>query len=133
MHVATPHVTQNVLAANNINTLDRPAKSPDLSPIEHLWDYLGRTVRGRNDVNNVNDLKRALHEEWARVPRQFIQRLINSMRRRLEWLSSKLEEDIQDIERNVKFYFDPLVKSCRGKRVHNQYGLIFFLNVLKIK
>ena len=50
--------TQNVLAASHINTLDWPAKSPDLSPIEHLWDYLGRTVRGRNDVNNVNDLER---------------------------------------------------------------------------
>ena len=47
-----------------------------------VGDYLGRKVRGRNDVNNVNDLERALHEEWARVPRQFIQRLINSMRRR---------------------------------------------------
>ena len=59
--------TQNVLAANNINTLNWPAKSPDLSPIEHLWDYLGRKVRGRN-VNNVNDLEWALHDEWARVP-----------------------------------------------------------------
>ena len=78
----TARHAQNVLAANHINTLDWPAKSPDLSPIEHLWDYLGRTVRGRNDVNNVNDLERALHEEWARGPRQFIQRLINSMRRR---------------------------------------------------
>ena len=54
----TARHTQNVPAANNINTLDWPAKSPDLSPIEHLWDYLGRKVRGRNDVNNANDLER---------------------------------------------------------------------------
>ena len=78
----TARHTQNVLAANNINTPDWPTKSPDLSPLEHLWDYLGRKVRGRYEVNNVNDLERALHEEWAQVPRQFIQRLINSMRRR---------------------------------------------------
>ena len=52
----TARYTQNVLAANNINTLVWPAKSPNLSPIEHLWDYLGRKVRDKNDVNNVNDL-----------------------------------------------------------------------------
>ena len=74
--------TRNVLAAHNINTLDWPAKSPDLSPVEHMWDYLGRKVNSRNDVNNVNDLERALHEEWARAPLQFVRRLINSMRRR---------------------------------------------------
>ena len=67
-----------------------------------------RKVRGRNDVNNVNDLERALHEEWARGPRQFTQRLINRMGRGgVVWLLSKLEVDIQDIECNLKFYFDP--------------------------
>ena len=42
--------TRNVLATHNINTLDWPAKSPDLSPVEHMWDYLGRKVNNRNDV-----------------------------------------------------------------------------------
>lgn len=74
--------TRNILEANNINTIEWPAKSPDLSPIEHMWDYLGRKVRNRNDVNDVADLERALHEEWALAPLHFIRRLINSMRRR---------------------------------------------------
>ena len=53
-----------------------------MSPIEHLWDYLGRKVRERYDVNTVRDLERALHEEWARTPLDVIKKLINSMRRR---------------------------------------------------
>jgi len=52
--------TQHVLAENNINTLEWPARSPELSPIEHMWDNLGRMLRYRNDVR---DLERALHEE----------------------------------------------------------------------
>ena len=43
-----PHVarhTMNFLQANNVNVLDWPARSPDISPIEDLWDHLGRTVR----------------------------------------------------------------------------------------
>ena len=67
---ARPHVarhTQAVFQQNNINLLDWPSKSPDLSPIEHLWDDLDRRVRERNDVN---DLQRALREEWTRIPMQ---------------------------------------------------------------
>ena len=52
--------TQHVLAENNINTLEWPARSPELSLIEHMWDNLGRMLRYRNDVR---DLERALHEE----------------------------------------------------------------------
>ena len=44
---------------------------PDRSPIEHLWDHLGRQVRERHDVNNIRDL-RALQAEWARIPLQVI-------------------------------------------------------------
>ena len=45
-----------------------PARSPDFSPIEHLWDHLGRQVRERHDVNNIRNLERALQDEWARIP-----------------------------------------------------------------
>lgn len=82
---ARPHVarhTMDLLRANNVNVLDWPAKSPDLSPIEHLWDHMGRKVRERDNVNNVMDLERALHQEWNRIPMAVIQRLISSMRRR---------------------------------------------------
>ena len=37
-------LTQNFLQANEIHVLDWPALSPDLAPIEHLWDELGRHI-----------------------------------------------------------------------------------------
>ncbi len=82
---ARPHTarhTQEVLQRNNVQTLDWPAKSPDLSPIEHMWDELGRRVRDRADVNNVTDLERALREEWYNIPVQTVNKLIASMRKR---------------------------------------------------
>ena len=66
----------------NVNVLQWPARSPDLSPIEHLWDHLGCQVRERHDVNNIRDLERALRAEWVRIPLQVIRKLICSMRRR---------------------------------------------------
>ena len=62
--------------------LQLPARSLDLSPIEHLWDHLGRQVRERHDLNNIPDLERALQTEWVRIPLQVIRKLICSMRRR---------------------------------------------------
>ena len=46
----------NILRIHNVNVLQWPARSPDLSPIEHLWDHLGHQVRERHDVNNIRDL-----------------------------------------------------------------------------
>lgn len=39
--------------------LHTPPQSPDLNPIEHLWDEIGRRIRNR-DVKNKNELKNAL-------------------------------------------------------------------------
>ena len=72
--------TMHFLQANNANVLDWPTRSPDISPIEHLWDHLGRRVRERNYVNNVRDLECVLHEEWIRIPMAVVRRLISSMR-----------------------------------------------------
>ena len=42
---ARPHVARvcrQFLNRNNVNVLPRPTVSPDMNPIEHIWDYLGR-------------------------------------------------------------------------------------------
>ena len=65
-----------------ISTMDWPACSPDLNPIEHVWDKLGRAVRKRRTLHNTLLNLRQLLEEWIRIPQRYIQTLINSMRRR---------------------------------------------------
>ena len=44
---------------------------------------LGRCVRRNHVRHTVNDLAAALQDEWANLPAPFIQRCINSMRRRI--------------------------------------------------
>ena len=47
---ACPHsarVTQDFLRQNGVNVVDWPAVSPDMNPISHMWDELGRRVRER--------------------------------------------------------------------------------------
>ena len=76
---------QDFLNQNHIRVLPWSALSPDLSPIEHLWDELGRRVRHRqNPPETLQELRDALVHEWNNISQAFIQRLIGSMRRRCD-------------------------------------------------
>ncbi|GFS10032.1 transposable element Tcb2 transposase [Elysia marginata] len=79
-------ITNQFLYENNIPVLHPlPPYSPDLNPIEHLWDLLDRRVRMRQpQPQTLLQLERALHEEWDNIPQQAVQRLIGSMRRRCQ-------------------------------------------------
>ena len=47
---ARPHtarVSMNFLQAQNVNCMHWPSLSPDMTPIEHIWDALGRRVDNR--------------------------------------------------------------------------------------
>ncbi|KAJ8883810.1 hypothetical protein PR048_015665 [Dryococelus australis] len=54
--------------------------SPDLSPIEHLWDELDRRVRARQArPKSITQLTEWLQEEWRRIPVDALQTLVESM------------------------------------------------------
>ncbi|GFT23662.1 transposable element Tcb2 transposase [Trichonephila clavipes] len=77
---ATCHRTlavQDCLDSEGIQRLVWPARSPDLNPIENVWDALGRQVVGRNNPpTNKNTLNRALKEEWDRLPQQLMDNVV---------------------------------------------------------
>ena len=80
---ALPHsatITRQVLATNNVNVLDWHANSPDLNPIEQVWDELRRRVRRNHAIHTVNDLAAAVQAKWANLPAPFIKRYVNSKR-----------------------------------------------------
>ena len=55
----------------------------EMSPIEHVWDKLGRAVRRLLTLHRtLLNLRQLLLEEWVRIPQRYVQTLINSMRRR---------------------------------------------------
>lgn len=62
-----------------------PSQSPDLNPIEHLWNQLEIRIQKRpNKFKNNVELETTLHEEWNQIPRNIYMNLIESMPRRKE-------------------------------------------------
>ena len=68
---------------NNINVVQWPSMSPDLSPIEQVWDKLDKRVRRRQiQPNTLAQLEQALIQEWNNLPQNVIRGYLRSMRRR---------------------------------------------------
>ncbi|GFW82991.1 transposable element Tcb2 transposase [Trichonephila clavipes] len=76
---------EQLLESENIERMDWPARSPDLTPIEHVWDFLGRRLAARTlPPVTIRELRLALQDEWGAMPQQLIDTLILSMGRRCE-------------------------------------------------
>ena len=64
------------LQQEGVEVLPWPAFSPDVSPIEHLWDELDNRVKSRDVLpQNRQQLQQALQDEWARIPQARVQTL----------------------------------------------------------
>ena len=79
---ARPHRSRAITA---VTSVPWPAKSPDLNPIEHIWDMLDRRIQAREPpVQSIRQLEVALHREWQQLSQQDIRRLTGGMRCRVE-------------------------------------------------
>ncbi|GFX80375.1 transposable element Tcb2 transposase [Trichonephila clavipes] len=78
-----PHranLVEDFLFEEGIVRMEWPGYSPGMNPIEHVWDALGRRVADRQPPpQTLQELERALLEEWGRIPQLVINSIIDSM------------------------------------------------------
>lgn len=73
--------TRRLLQRHNIRLLPWCAKSPDLNPIEHVWDELNRRIRRLpQPPRTLRQLEVALVNEWNNITQAEIRNYILSMR-----------------------------------------------------
>uniref|UniRef100_A0AC35U2B8 DDE_3 domain-containing protein n=1 Tax=Rhabditophanes sp. KR3021 TaxID=114890 RepID=A0AC35U2B8_9BILA len=68
---------------HSVNVLPWPSQSPDLNPIEHLWDEVERRIRPRN-YKNATELYNAIEAAWRAIPVSVCQKLVDSMKNRCQ-------------------------------------------------
>jgi transposase len=71
------------MAKKKIRLLEWPSQSPDLNPIEYLWEELDRRCKGRKPKNQ-NHLLEMLKEKCYNIPISVLIKLVDSMPRRCE-------------------------------------------------
>lgn len=82
---ARPHVsraTQHALA--DVRQLPWPSRSPDLSPIEHVWDWMKRHLtRSARPAQTLVQLRHQVEIAWQAVPQDYIQHLYDRLHGRI--------------------------------------------------
>ncbi|KAJ4948457.1 hypothetical protein JOQ06_019991 [Pogonophryne albipinna] len=65
---------------NELKVLTLPPNSPDLNPVEHLWDVLDKQVRSMEaPPRNLQDIKDLLLMCWCQTPQHTFRDLLGSM------------------------------------------------------
>ena len=78
------HETKRWLSEHRIKVLDWPAYSPDLNPIEHLWNEMDHRLRKLpGNISNKDDLWNKIQQVWNEVDIEFCLKLIDTMPQRI--------------------------------------------------
>ena len=76
--------TRSFLTSCSVETMDWPACSPDLNPIENIWGLLVRRVYANNRrFDTTYELKLAIISEWNSLDISLLKKLCDSMKKRL--------------------------------------------------
>ena len=70
-----------------------PPNSPDLNPIENIWNILKRNI-GNVIIKNKQELINIVRNEASKISIEIINNLINSMDNRIEELFNKSFDSI---------------------------------------
>ena len=84
---APPHTTCDTAAfldQQDVDVMDWPARSPNINPIEHVWDQMSVWIRDMDDPpSTVAELNNAVRQAWAAVRPRRVRTLVESMPRRV--------------------------------------------------
>lgn len=79
----TAETTKKWFKDHGIAVMKWPAQSPDLNPIEHLWDNLKRKVRELPPAKNLDELWDRVQDAWNSISPDECKALVDSMPKRL--------------------------------------------------
>jgi hypothetical protein len=72
------HKVREFLHEKGVTTLEFPPYSPDLNPIENLWDHMARPVE-KHQCETLEELQDCIATAWDEVDKEYMKALAHSM------------------------------------------------------
>ena len=69
---------QRKAEAGTIKILEWPSQSPDLNPIELLWEEMNRCIKKKRPTS-LETLEQTTREVWNEISREMLQKLISRL------------------------------------------------------
>jgi transposase len=60
------HKSKELIVPDNISIIELPAYSPELNPVENLWQYLRSHYWSNRSYDGYDDLRQAAVEAWQK-------------------------------------------------------------------
>ncbi|GFY32373.1 DDE_3 domain-containing protein [Trichonephila clavipes] len=104
--------------------MEWPARSPDLNPIEHLWDYLGREVAALNPPpRSLHELKQGLLCVWSSLLFRCLRAIIFQQDNKLSHVARRVLTYLET--KSVRLLFWSTRSSCLSSmELKYGYGLL---------
>lgn len=81
----TANLTRAWIQRRRLSVLDWPAQSPDLNPIEHMWDLVDRRLRKLPELpTSRKDLWEKIQDVWNEIEAMECTKLVDTMPQRIQ-------------------------------------------------
>lgn len=74
----TARTVRHWLNDHDVNILPRPIQSPDMNPIENMWNFESKS-NPENKPGNIKELKHVLKQKWPKIDPELCQKCLFSM------------------------------------------------------
>lgn len=78
---------------NNIDRIAWPSNSPDMNPIENVWNILKNRL-GKLGSSNLTELEKNIKTEWSNLPQNLAETLVSSMPNRMKQVIERKGDSI---------------------------------------
>lgn len=80
LYLIVQRMSQELFKSGDIQSLDWPARFPDVNPIENMWDTLGRCLAtDHRSSSTIPQLRLALQVEWNAICQELLDNLVISI------------------------------------------------------
>ncbi|UYV69971.1 K02A2.6-like, partial [Cordylochernes scorpioides] len=119
---ARPHTARiSQQALQDVQMLPWPPYSPGLSPIEHVWDIIGRSLHALPQPRSEDELWQMVEREWRAIPQDAICTLIDSLPRRVAaCIAVRDKNNLSIVKDKFNNYFSPKLNTTIERFKFNQ-------------